>query len=114
MAENIQNNGTNNGANGANGAQDNQGKKTLKDKVNEALNKEHKFTVGGIVKGVAFIAAIPIAFALGKGVQKAQDNELLDLSTSNPEPAALPDNQNGNTEMENNVVDVEYEEETTD
>jgi hypothetical protein len=113
MAENTNQNVTNNGTNGANGAQDNQVKKTLKERVNDALNKEHKFTIGGIVKGVAFVAAIPVAFVIGKTVQKQQDNELLDLTASDPEPAALPDNQNGNTEVET-AIDVEYDEVTTD
>lgn len=114
MAENTnQNNGTNNG-NGANNTQDNQAKRTLKEKVNDALNKEHKFTIGGIVKGVAFIAAIPVAFVIGKTVQKNQDDELLNLTASNQEPAALPDNQNGNTEIEDKAIDVDYEDVTTD
>jgi hypothetical protein len=65
------------------------------------------------VKGVAFVAAIPVAFVIGKTVQKQQDNELLDLTASDHEPAALPDNQNGNTEVET-AIDVEYDEVTTD
>ena len=63
----------------------------LKDRIKNALDKERKFSIGGIVKGVAFIAAIPIAVAVGKGIERAKNNELLE--TTAYDPPALPDDK---------------------
>lgn len=64
----------------------------LKDRIKNALDKERKFSIGGIVKGVAFIAAIPIAVAVGKGIERAKNNELLETTAYDPQPA-LPDDK---------------------
>ena len=82
-------------------------KVTLKEKIKNSLDKERKFTVGGILKTVGFIAAIPVAICVGKSIERAKNNELIEATAYDPQPT-LPDNR-----VETIEVDVEepvYEE----
>ena len=89
-------------------------KVSLKDKMSNALNKKREFTVGGILKTVGFIAAIPVAILVGRGLQKAEDQRLLEDGlggndyTPEPQPLSLPaPEQEVQQDM---TVDVEYQE----
>ena len=63
----------------------------LKDKIKNSLDKERKFTVGGILKTVGFIVAIPVAICVGKGIERAKNNELIEATAY--DPPALPDDK---------------------
>ena len=88
-------------------------KVSLKDRVSNALNKKREFTVGGILKTVGFIAAIPVAVLVGRGLQKAEDQQLLDglggdTYTPEPQPLSLPAPEQ--EVQQDTAIDVEYTE----
>ena len=89
-------------------------KVSLKDRVSSALNKKREFTVGGILKTVGFIAAIPVAVLVGRGLQKAEDQQLLeaglggDTYAPEPQPLSLPAPEQ--EVQQDTAVDVEYTE----
>lgn len=99
MAEKELNNGTQ--------TQETKEKVSLKDKIKNSVEKEHTVTWswGKVIRTAALVAAIPIAFFAGKGIQKSKDDELMDLALgdSTPEPLALP-------QVEQEYVEVPAEE----
>ena len=99
MAEKELNNGTE--------TQETKEKVSLKDKMKNAVEKERIITWswGKVIRTVALVAAIPVAFVAGKSMQKAKDDELMDLALGDntPEPLALP-------QVEQEYVEVPAEE----
>lgn len=121
MANEPKTNGTNpenNGAAGTTGGApattETKDKVSLKDKMSNALNKKREFTVGGILKTVGFIATIPVAILVGRGLQKAEDQRLLesgldgDTYTPEPQPLSLPEPEK--EVQQDTAIDVEYTE----
>ena len=88
-------------------------KVSIKDRVSNALTKKREFTVGGILKTVGFIVAIPAAILVGRGLQKAEDQALLesglggDTYTPEPQPLSLPAPEQ---EVQQEIIEPEYTE----
>lgn len=102
-------------ANGNPIVEDNEGKVKLKDKIRGSIERERTITWswGKVIRTAAMVAAIPIAFFAGKGIQKNRDDELLDLAMGGNDdqpqlPASEPIEIPVDSEPEPEYVEEEY------
>lgn len=111
--KNVNNNGAAGTTEGA-ATTEKKDKVPFKEKVKTALTKKREYSVLGIVKTVGMIVAIPVAIAVGKGIQKAEDQQLLetglggDTYTPEPQPLSLPEPEK--EVQQDTAIDVEYTE----
>lgn len=101
-------------ANGNPIVDDNEGKVKLKDKIKASVEREHTVTWswGKVIRTVALVAAIPVAFVAGKSIQKNRDDELLDLAMGgNDDQPQLPVSEPIEIPVESEPTEPEYVEE---